>query len=59
MKNKGYAKFGGGRGGSKNGALWEMWKWPISGWSMIIRVSVVLSRTVLEFDSRFNNLCGS
>ena len=28
MKNKGYAKFGGG-GGGKCGALWEMWKWHI------------------------------
>ena len=27
VKNKGYAKFGGGRGGGKQGALWEICKW--------------------------------
>ena len=50
MKNKDFAKLGVGVGRGKYGALWEIWKWPISGWSMIIRVSVVLNRTVLEFD---------
>ena len=31
----------------------------ISRWSMIVRVSVVLNRAVVDSDWRFDNLCGS
>ena len=32
MKNRGYAKFGGGGGGvgDEKAALWEIWKWRIN-----------------------------